>query len=140
MTPDDLTKIIRDYRASKKDFGLFDGFLYNGGVMFTLLCTGAATILGAKGIDPGLAWLPPLLTGLATIWVGIDRALQFGPRWTHHRTYNASIDTLIIRLQTLNALPEESRQVELAAIRNLLVELPGMQKVLPGIGGTTVKG
>jgi hypothetical protein len=140
MTPDDLIKIIKEYRASKKDYGSLDSVLYNGGVVFTLLCTGAATILGAKGVDPTLAWLPPLLTGLATIWVGIDRALQFGPRWTHHRTVNASFDTLNLRLQTLSALPEEARAAELAAIRNSLVELPGMQKVLPGIGGTTTKG
>lgn len=134
MTPDELLRLIQDYRVSQPNYGTLDGVLYNGGVVLTLFCTGAATILGAKGVSPDLVWVAPFLTGLATIFVGIDRALQFGPRWMHHVTFDAAVEMLIIRVQTINALPEDARPAEITAIRNSFVELPGMKKVLPGVG------
>lgn len=61
MTPEQLEEQIaiivaqiENFRGTRRDHTGLDGFLYNGGVVLTLACTGIATILGAKGVSPEL--------------------------------------------------------------------------------------
>lgn len=114
-----------------------DKYLYNGGVALTLLFTGTATIIGAingtseKPLVP--IWFAPLLSGLATIWVGIDSRLEFGRRWLYHRMMGAAYLSLKRRLTSLEVLPPEKREAELYAIREEFVALPKLNLEIPGL-------
>lgn len=135
MEPADLLDLIE--HEARKSCATLDGLLYNGGVVFTLICTGTATIGGAFNAAGTTipVWWAPLLSGLATIWVGIDRALQFGPRWLNQRALNARCASLRYRITTLSMLPKEKQQTELEEIRKAIVELPLHGVAVPGMEG-----
>ncbi|MFT3721734.1 hypothetical protein [Pseudorhodoferax sp.] len=136
MVTDVVLAEVRDGLRRSRTSQAVDGWLYNGGVVFTLLCTGIATIIGAVNNvqDPTIPlWVAPLLSGLATIWVGIDRALQFGLRWRFHRSISAAHQSILNRIVSLDLLPAEERADELKVIRDALVNLPNMDPNVPGV-------
>jgi hypothetical protein len=103
VTTEGLRKIVRRGLDENKVQANLNSVYYNGGVIVTLFCTGAATILSGLGAANNLpVWLVPILSGVATFIVGIDRALQLGQRWVHHRTLFAKYNSLYVRLQTLD--------------------------------------
>src|SRR5580698_1249779 len=92
-----LDEIEIQRKRFHRDEGL-DATLYNWGVVAALAVTGGATIVGSFAAESSgylvAAWVGPLLSGLATIWVGIDRALQWGPRWMFNRAQWAAYTSL----------------------------------------------
>jgi len=143
MGMDDLNVILEEIQLRQTRFSRDesrDANFYNWGVVLTLCLSGGATIAGsftAAG-SPVPPWLGPALAGLATIWVGIDRALQWGPRWMFNRGRWAAYESLRRRINTLQLLPSDAdRQAEIAKIRQLFVELPKDHLGVPGVATTT---
>jgi hypothetical protein len=95
---------------------VLDSWLGNGGVAFTVVCTGATTIVRA-------------------VWVGIDRALMIGSRWKFHRPACAGHRSIHHRFLSHDMLPPEERDAELRTIRASLVKLPLLDPDVPGIPG-----
>ncbi|MEO0538299.1 MAG: hypothetical protein AAF215_31110 [Cyanobacteria bacterium P01_A01_bin.123] len=114
------------------------GFFYNTGVVIILVCTGASTILGGlQGTYSIPLWIVPTLSAIASLVVGVDRSLQLGARWIHHRHLKASYESLRIRLLTLDYLDGEAQAAEIEAIRGELVGLPKEWVELPGTEGAS---
>jgi hypothetical protein len=135
----DLIKQIETFRDSKTNYESFDGLLYNGGVILTFVCTGAATVLAAAKIQQEYLWVVSLLSRVATIYLAIDHILQFNRRWNRSRSVNAAIEALILRLETIDTLPEAERPAELKSVRIALLKLPGKYRTIPANGGLTQK-
>ena len=112
------------------------GFFYNVGVVLILLCTGASTVLGGlQGTYPIPLWIVPVLSAIASLILGVDRSLQLGSRWIHHRHLKASYEMLRIRLLTLDYLEADAQIAEINAIRAELVGLPKEWVDVPGTEG-----
>ncbi|MEM1280301.1 MAG: hypothetical protein AAGG53_09855 [Cyanobacteria bacterium P01_H01_bin.152] len=112
------------------------GFFYNTGIVIILVCTGASTVLGGlQGSYPIPLWVVPVLSAIASLVVGVDRSLQLGARWIHHRHLKASYESLRIRLMTLDYIDGEKQADEINKIRAELVGLPKEWVELPGSEG-----
>jgi hypothetical protein len=107
-----------------------DSFYYNGGTVFALLATGAATVLA--GFAPlGAA----IASSIASFIIALSRALNFGGRWRWHLQQQNDYSRLIYELNAVALLeaPDEQR----AAVRTVyrrLIALKASDAGIPGSG------
>ena len=127
-----LKKCIEPLHKESTRYAQSDAWCHNGGTALMLLCAGIATFLGVKGVEAGV-WVAPFFTLCAAFLVAIDRALQFGPRWIHHRTVLGCCDSILAKLDTINVLPERRRGPELESIREEIINLLMRFIDLPGV-------
>ena len=118
--------------AEHKKWGSWDAYLYNGGTAVVLLCTSLATYIPAAK-NPGLSWIPPILTGLATFLVALDRALAFGPRWKFHLTQSAGYRRILDRIEIYPSIDQDNRQKHLEKLLSLLDVVRSQEPNMPGV-------
>jgi hypothetical protein len=108
--------------------------LYNAGTVLVIVCTGVATYVG---LDESSKWhtLAPVLTGVATAWVAIDRALGFGPRWAFNRGVIGRYRTIIDELDLVSTMNEPDQRRKLADLAGDLRETRIRESTVPGLGG-----
>lgn len=121
--------------AGKEHSTWWDSFLYNGGTFAVLAATTAATFLPAE--PTSWPWLPKALTGFATFWIALERALSFGSRWRFHRElrrcYQSLVDRIDLYLATRSLVPAEEQQRQLREIWDELRNLQQREGHIPGL-------
>ncbi|MFD6156165.1 hypothetical protein ACFWF7_24520 [Nocardia sp. NPDC060256] len=115
---DAIRAAVQEYKAQHSP--KLDSFLYNGGTVVALAVSIAATSLPWSGETQ---WIPRVLTAVAAIIIGAERALSFGERWRFHRTRYGAAQSLELRLARIPALEPAEAAGEITAIVRELGEL-----------------
>jgi hypothetical protein len=128
----DVTKHVSDHAK----WGSWDAWFYNGGTAVVLLCTSIATYLPASG-SKAASWLPPILTGFATFWVALDRALVFGPRWRYHLAQASRYRAIHDLLLAYHGVPDPDKPAAMKKLLSQLEAARGKESTMPGVHGGT---
>ncbi len=133
---DELTESVKSNLAEHKKWGTWDAYLYNAGTGVVLLFSGLATYLPSSDVSFS-EWLPPILTGLVTFWVALDRALTFGPRWKFHLTQSSGYRRVLDQIAVYSVLPNDERPAQL---KKIVAQLDLVRSQEPGMPGIDVDG
>ncbi|MEQ5810082.1 hypothetical protein J3369_21935 [Alteromonas sp. NFXS44] len=132
----ELAESVKSSLSEHKKWGTLDAYLYNAGTGIVLLCSGIATYLPSVG-DGTSEWIPPILTGLVTFWVALDRALTFGPRWKFHLTQRSGYRRVLDQIAIYSALPDNEKPTQL---KKIVAQLELVRSQEPGMPGIDVAG
>jgi hypothetical protein len=135
---DSINESVRGHRTH------VDGWLYNGGTVLVLFLTAAVSVLTGKVVDlGGLVWLPAVLSAVAGIFVALERALGFGPRWRFHTEMKAGYKTVSDMIDYYFVVPEDEKE-QRAKIRveiwQSLSALRSRESAIPNSGGAITAG
>jgi hypothetical protein len=127
---------VRKHADDHTKWGAWDAWFYNGGTVVVLLCTSLATYLPAAD-SPVAKWLPQVMTGFATFWVALDRALLFGPRWRFHLTQASRYRAIDVQLIAHHGVPEPDKPAAMKKILNQLEVAHKRDSAMPGVHGAS---
>lgn len=140
-TNEKITQLMVSVQTSlheHKKWGTMDAYFYNGGTGVVLLCTTLATYLPDSQTSVA-HWLPQVLTGMATFWVALDRALTFGPRWRFHLSQKSGYRRVLDKLTLCDALSGTERENCLRQAIELLDGVRSQEPDMPGVGVSGAK-
>lgn len=116
-------------RAIKSHRGWGDSVWHNGGTIVAIAATTVATVLPAN-----YSIWARTAAGVATFFIAVSRALDFGTRWRWHLDMRARYSILLDRLDQVAVIPLAERAAILAKIYDDLARVRTQELAIPGAG------
>ena len=110
-----------------------NGLLYNYGTVFVITVSSLAALVPNIFVAwDGAPVMASVLSGLAAIWVAVERSLSFGERWTFNKELASRYRLILDRLDFLEVYPQPERDQEVRAIMGELVAIRRQEASIPG--------
>ncbi len=113
---------------------LADPVMFNGGTILVLLLTTLATLLPSIPSSTPFTWAAPLCSGLAGLFVAMERALGFGARWRYHREMRFAYESIIDMLDFFPVIPASERPKYIRDIFAALYAVRSRESAIPNAG------
>lgn len=136
LKPVDYKQIKERLEKSVKEHAaVWDGWVFNGGIILTLCLTAAAAMCSAYSRSLAGA----VLSAVAGVFVAIERSLSFGARWRFHEELRNGYRSIIDMIDFATLMPEgPEKQKYNKDIWTALYALRSRESAIPGSGSAPI--